>query len=291
MKKVAILTDTNSGFNVKQAKKAGIFLLPMPFYVDGVLKYEGVDFSQKDFYKALEKDSSVSTSMPVVGDVIDRWNELLKKHDELVYIPMSSGLSSSCETAKLLAEDFDGRVEVVDNHRIAPTMKLSVYEAKAMADEGKSAKSIREYLEEHGVKDSSIYIMVDTLKYLRKGGRLTPAVAAIGTLLRIKPVLQIQGDKLDTYAKARTFKQGKDIILDAIKRDIEERFAGTDLSDIVISLAYTENDKEAKEFKKELLKLYPNRQIIIDPLALSIACHIGPGALGCTVSKSFIKEM
>lgn len=290
-KRVAVVTDTNSGFTKKEAKKAGIFLQAMPFYVDGVLKYEGVDFSQKDFYKALEKDSDVSTSMPIVGDVIDNWERILKEYDQLVYIPMSSGLSSSCETAKMVAEDFDGRVEVVDNRRIAPTMKISAYEAKELATKGKTAKEIREYLEEHGTVDASIYIMVDTLKYLKKGGRLTPAVAAIGTILRIKPVLQIQGDKLDTFAKARTLKQGKQIMIDALLDDLNNRFNSPTGEGLIISIAHTDNEKEAEIFRKEINELFPNHKIIIDPLALSIACHIGPGALAFTVTKSFIKEI
>ncbi len=290
MKKIGIITDSNSGFTAKEAKSCGINIQPMPFYVDGELKYEGKNFSQKEFYKALEKGSKVSTSMPIVGEVIDFWENLLRIYDELVYIPMSSSLSSSCETAKLIAEDYDGRIEVVDNRRISVTMKLSVYEAIELVKLGKSALEIREYLEANG-DDSSIYLMVDTLEYLKKGGRITPAVAAVGTLLRIKPVLQIQGGKLDTFAKARTLKQGKQIIMEAIEKDVKERFANIPLDELTISIAHTQNKKEAEIFRDELLGIFPNKKIIIDPLSLSVACHVGPGSLAATVTKTFIKEM
>lgn len=290
MSKIAVITDTNSGLSEEYANKLGIYLLPMPFYIEGDLKYEGIDFSQKDFYKALAKNKEVSTSMPIVGNVMAMWDELLKQYDEIVYIPMSSGLSASCETAMMIAEDYDGRVAVVDNHRIAPTMVVSAVEAKELAEQGKSAMEIKAYLEEHAL-DCSIYIMVDTLKYLRKGGRLTPAVAAIGTILRIKPVLQIQGEKLDTFAKARTIRQGKDIMLDAIKNDLEKRFKSPDAKGILLSVCHTDNEKEAEIFKNEILERYPDKQIVIAPLALSIACHIGPGALAVTVTETFIKEI
>lgn len=290
MSGIAVVTDTNSGLTEEAANQIGIYLMPMPFYIEGDLKYEGIDFTQKDFYKALAKDKEVSTSMPIVGNVMSMWDELLRDFDEIVYIPMSSGLSASCETARVIAEDYKGRVQVVDNHRIASTMIVSAYEAKAMADEGKSAKEIREYLEEHAL-DASIYIMVDTLKYLRKGGRLTPAVAAIGTLLRIKPVLQIQGEKLDTYAKARTLRQGKDIMLSAMENDLENRFHAKDGNEMIISVCHTDNEKEAEIFKEEILERYPWAKILISPLALSVACHIGPGALAFTLTKTFIEEI
>lgn len=290
MAKVAILTDTNSGYITKDAKKAGIFIMPMPFYVNNKLEYEGISLTQKEFYKLLEEDTEVSTSMPVVGDLLGQWDDLLKKYDEVVYIPMSSGLSSSCETASMLAEDYDGRVVVVDNRRISTTMKLSVLEAKALAERGRSAEEIKDYLEDHSA-ESSIYIMVDTLKYLKKGGRLTPAVAAIGTLLKIKPVLQIQGGKLDTYAKARTLKQGKNIMIEAIKNDCSNKFLSPDGENLVISIAHTQNKKEAEALKAELKEIFPKHKIDIDPLALSIACHIGPGSLAMTVSKSFLDSI
>lgn len=285
---VAILTDSNSGITQEEAKKIGIFVLPTPFYVDGKLYYEGVDLGPDEFFRMQSEDRDITTSMPIVGDVMNEFDRILKDYDELVYIPLSSGLSSSCETATMLAEDdYEGRVWVANNQRISVTMKLSAYEAKALADEGKSGKEIKEYLEAHK-KESSIYIMVDTLKYLKKGGRLTPAVAAIGTLLHIKPVLQIQGEKLDTFAKARTLKQSKEIMTEAIQKDFNERFAGVEGYD-VISIAHTENQAEAEIFRDELLTVFPNRHIIIDPLSLVVSVHIGPGALAVTASKSFLE--
>ncbi len=289
---VAILTDTNSGFTVEDAEEKGIYVIPTPFYIEDKLYYEGVDLDHDKFFELQAADHEIHTSMPLVGDVMDKWHELLDEYDEIVYIPLSSGLSSSCETAIMLAEDddFDGRVFVVNNQRISATMKLSAMEAKALADEGKSAAEIKEYLEEHK-SESAIYIMVDTLKYLKRGGRITPAAAAVGSLLHIKPVLQIQGEKLDKFAMARTTKQGKQIMLDAIKKDAEERFEDPDGSGLVMSIAHTDNQEEAEKLREELLSLYPNHQVVIDPLSMVVACHIGPGSLAVTVSKSFLKEM
>ncbi|MBQ5430491.1 MAG: DegV family protein [Lachnospiraceae bacterium] len=289
---VAILTDTNSGFTVEEAKEKGVYVLPTPFYIDDKLYYESVDLDHDKFYELQADDHEIHTSMPLVGDVMDKWHELLEEYDEIVYIPLSSGLSSSCETAIMLAEDdeFEGKVFVVNNQRISVTMKLSALEAKALADEGKSAEEIKEYLEEHK-KESAIYIMVDTLKYLKRGGRITPAAAAVGSLLHIKPVLQIQGEKLDKFAMARTMKQGKQILLDAIKKDAEERFEDPDGSNLVMSIAHTNNQVEAEKLREELLSLYPNRQVVIDPLSMVVACHIGPGSLAVTISKSFLKEI
>ena len=289
---VAILTDTNSGFTVEDAEEKGIYVIPTPFYIDDKLYYEGVDLDHDKFFELQAADHEIHTSMPLVGDVMDKWHELLDEYDEIVYIPLSSGLSSSCETAIMLAEDddFDGRVFVVNNQRISATMKLSAMEAKALADEGKSAAEIKEYLEEHK-SESASYIMVDTLKYLKRGGRITPAAAAVGSLLHIKPVLQIQGEKLDKFAMARTTKQGKQIMLDAIKKDAEERFEDPDGSGLVMSIAHTDNQEEAEKLREELLSLYPNHQVVIDPLSMVVACHIGPGSLAVTVSKSFLKEM
>nr|MCR5452846.1 DegV family protein [Lachnospiraceae bacterium] len=231
-------------------------------------------------------------SMPLVGDVLDHWDRLLEDYDEVVYIPLSSGLSSSCETAMVLAQDdeYDGRVFVVNNQRISIPMKLSCLEAKKLADEGKSGEQIRSYLEEHKF-DSSIYIMVDTLKYLKRGGRVTPAAAAIGTLLRIKPILQIQGEKLDKFAQARTLKQAKQIMIDAIKTDISDRFGDPEVKDTVIAIAHTDNQEEAEKFRNEILEFYPDREILIDPLSMVVACHIGRGSLAVAVTKSIVKKL
>ena len=224
MSKVAILTDTNSGITPAEQERLGIYVIPMPFYINDELHYEYVDLTQDHFYEMLGNDCTITTSMPSVGDVMDKFDELLEDYDEVVYIPMSSGLSSSCQTAMMVAEDdYEDKVFVVDNQRISVTMRLSCLEAKKLADEGKSGAEIKAYLEEHK-KESTIYITVDTLQYLKKGGRLTPAVAAIGTLLHIKPVLQIQGEKLDSFAKARTMKQAKTVMMDAIEKDLNERF-------------------------------------------------------------------
>lgn len=289
---VAILTDTNSGLTPQQTDKTGIYVIPTPFYIDDKLYYESVDLDFEKFYKLQAEDHEIHTSMPLVGDVMDEWKKLLKDYDEVVYIPLSSGLSSSCETALMLSQDddFEGKVFVVNNQRISVTMKLSALEAKALADQGKSGAEIKKYLEDHKY-DSSIYIMVDTLKYLKKGGRLTPAVAAIGTLLRIKPVLQIQGEKLDSFAMARTTKQGKKIMLDAIRKDTEERFNDPDGSHCVMSIAHTNNPEAAEVFRDELLQLYPGKKVIIDPLSMVVSCHIGPGSLAVTTSKSFLTDI
>jgi DegV family protein with EDD domain len=284
MSKVAILTDSNSGITQSEAKDLGVYVLPMPFYFDGELFYEDIDLSQEDFYTKLEESKEITTSMPLVGEVMDKWDELLEEYDEVVYIPMSSGLSSSCETAYMLSQDYDGKVVVADLQRISVTMKLSVLDAKRLADEGKSAAEIKEILEETKM-DSFIYITVNTLDYLRKGGRLTPAVAAIGSLLKIKPVLQIRGEKLDKFAMARTMKQAKLTMLDAIEKNITEDLKDPTGENTVIAIAHTNNYEAALEFKEEVLKRWPDREVWVDPLSLSVSCHIGPGSLAVTCTK------
>lgn len=287
MNKVAILTDSNSGITQAQSKELGIFVVPMPFYIDGNLFYEDIDLTQEEFYEKLTKGGEITTSMPITGNLMDLWDSILKDYDELVYIPMSSGLSSSCATAKMLSEDYDGRVVVVDNQRISVTQKLSAIEAKKLADLGKSAQEISDALME--VKSlSTIYITVDTLEYLKKGGRLTPAVAAIGSLLKIKPVLSIYGEKLDKYAMARTMKQAKQIMIDALKKDMKNVIKTDNLDEVTISIAHTQNQEAAEKFREELLNEFPGKEIWIDPLSLSVSCHIGPGALACTVTKKLI---
>lgn len=284
MSKVAIVTDSNSGITAREGEDRGIFVIPMPFYINEELFYEGIDLTQEQFYDKLQDDTiDIKTSMPMVGAVVDLWDKILESYDEIVYIPMSSGLSSSCETAIMLSQDYDGKIQVVNNQRISVTQKLSVYDAKHMADEGKSALEIKEYLEATKF-DSTIYIMVGTLKYLKKGGRVTTAAAALGTLLKIKPVLQILGEKLDAFAKARTVKQAKQIMIDSINKDIETRLNCT-ADDCHISMAYTGTPEEGLEFKKEVQELFPNHDIMMDPLSLSVACHIGPGAIAITVTK------
>ncbi len=284
MSKVAILTDSNCGITQKEADALDIYVMPMPFYINDELFYEDIDLTQEQFYGKLKEGGTITTSMPLVGDVTDKWDELLKSYDEVIYIPMSSGLSSSCETAYMLSQDYEGKVCVVDNQRISVTMKTSVMDAKKMADAGKSAAEIKKILEDTKL-ESSIYIMVDTLEYLKKGGRITPAVAAIGSLLKIKPILQIQGERLDTFAKARTTKQGKTIMLDAIASDMKNRFHDPEGENCIIAMAHTNNQQAAEEFREEILQRWPNREIILDPLSLSVACHIGPGSLAVTCTK------
>ena len=284
MSKVAVMTDSNSGITQSQAKELGITVVPMPFYIDGKLYYEDIDLTQEDFYRMLEKGGDISTSMPAVGDLIDRWEALLEDYDEIVYIPMSSGLSSSCATAKALAQDYEGKVFVVDNQRISVTMKQTVFEAMKMAEHGKTAAEIRDILEATKF-ESTIYIMVDTLTYLKKGGRITPAAAALGTLLKLKPVLQIRGEKLDAFAKARTIKQAKQIMLDAIKTDMDQVLHDPDGKHTKIAMAHTHNEEAIMQFKEEAQAIWPDHDIMVDPLSLSVSCHIGPGALAITCTK------
>lgn len=284
MSKVIVVTDSNSGITPDEAKKLAVEVIPMPFYIDEQMYYENIDLTQEQFYEKLTAGGDIKTSMPLVGDVTDKWDELLKENDEIVYIPMSSGLSSSCETAYMLSQDYDGKVQVVNNQRISVTMRQSVIDAKNLAEAGKNAAEIKQILEDAKF-ESSIYIMVDTLNYLKKGGRITPAAAALGTLLKLKPVLQIQGEKLDAFAKARTVKQAKSIMIDAMKSDFEKRFNNPDGSQINLEMAYTHDIAAAEAFKEEVQAAFPNNEIVMNPLSLSVSCHIGPGALAIACSK------
>lgn len=284
MSKVAILTDSNSGITQEEAEQAGIYVFPTPVYINDEVFYEGVDLTTDQFFARQAEGAEIKTSMPVVGDVIDKWESLLEEYDEVVYIPLSSGLSSSCETAIMLAEDYDGKVQVVNNQRISVTMKLSVYDAKKLADAGKSATEIKEILEAMKF-ESTIYIMVDTLEYLKKGGRITPAAAAIGSLLKIKPVLQIRGEKLDSFAKARTVKQAKQIMMDAIAKDMDEVLHDPTGENTIIAMAHTKNEEEIAKFKAEVEERFPGHDIFVDPLSLVVSSHIGPGALAVTCTK------
>ena len=284
MSRVVVVTDSNSGITQAEAKELGVVVMPMPFYINEEMFYEDIDLTQEQFYAKLTEGGDIKTSMPLVGDVTDKWDELLKEYDEIVYIPMSSGLSSSCETAYMLSQDYDGKVQVVNNQRISVTMRQSVLDAKAMADSGKTAEEIKDILEDEKF-NSSIYIMVDTLTYLKKGGRITPAAAALGTLLKLKPVLQIQGEKLDAFAKARTVKQAKSIMIEAMKSDFEKRFDSPDGAKMNLEIAYTFEKEAAEAFKAEVQEAFPNNEIVMNPLSLSVSCHIGPGALAIACSK------
>lgn len=282
MAKTAIATDSNSGISQEMAKRLGISVIPMPFTIDDQLYFEDVTLTQEQFYEKLQSDCTITTSQPAPGDVMDLWDSLLTEYDEVVYIPMSSGLSNSCETALMLAEDYDGKVFVVNNQRISVTQKRSVLDAIELAKQGRSGAEIRDFLEETKL-ESSIYITVDTLKYLKQGGRVTPAAAAIGTILNIKPVLQIQGEKLDSFAKARGFRQAKKIMLDAVEKDMRQRFAG---QKVHLQAAYTCSEADALEWKQEIEERFPGYQVDPDKLTLSIACHIGPGAIAIACTKA-----
>lgn len=284
MGKIAIVTDSNSNIVQAEAKELGIYVIPMPFMIDGENYLEEINLTQDEFYQKLTEGADISTSMPSPGSVTDLWDKLLEEYDEIVYIPMSSGLSSSCQTAIMLADDYDGKVAVVNNQRISVTMRQSVLDAMELAEAGKSAAEIRDILEEQKM-ESSIYIMLNTLTYLKRGGRITPAAAALGTLLKIKPVLQIQGDKLDAFAKARTVKQGKNIMIEAMKKDFRERFHDETGENIHLEMSYTHNIEEANIFKEEVQAAFPGCEIVMRPLSLSISCHIGPGALAIACSK------
>jgi DegV family protein with EDD domain len=283
--KVAIVTDSNSGITQRQGEEAGIYVVPMPFMMAEETFYEDISLTQKDFYEKLEGGVDISTSQPSPADLLDLWNGLLEEYEEIVHIPMSSGLSSACQTAIMLAEDYEGKVFVVNNQRISVTQRQSVLEARRMANEGMTASAIKEKLEETKM-ESTIYITLDTLEYLKKGGRITPAAALLGTFLRIKPVLTIQGEKLDAFAKARTMKQAKTMMITAAKKDMEERFGDPEGNRTSIAIAHSNNEAAAMEFKKELEEVFPNTgEIYVDNLSLSVSCHIGPGALAIACTK------
>ncbi len=281
MKKIAIVTDSNSGITQAEGEILGVTILPMPFYIDGTLFFEDITLTQEEFYKKLEENSDISTSQPSPGDVIDLWDELLKSYDEIVYIPMSSGLSSSCQTAQMLSEEYEEQVFVVNNQRISVTQRQSVLDAISLAESGKKGKEIKQILEAEKF-ESSIYITVDTLKYLKKGGRITPAAAAIGTVLNLKPVLTIQGEKLDAYAKVRGWKQAKKTMLEAMSKDLEERFAD---KEVCIYVAYTGKKEDVESWVQEVKVRFPEREFFMAPLSLSVSCHLGPGAMAIACSK------
>lgn len=285
MGNVAIVTDSNSGISQAEAKELGIYVIPMPFLVDGKLYFEDVDMNKEQFYHFLENDADLSTSQPSPGDVMDLWDKLLKEYDEIVHIPMSSGLSASCSTAMGLARDYDGKVQVVDNQRISVTMQQSVMDAKHLVAAGKSAAQIKEILEKEAL-ESSIYLMVDTLKYLKKGGRITPSAALLGSALNLKPILQIQGDKLDAYKKVRGVKAAKKNMLEAMKKDVEGRFSDyVTKGQLKLHVAYTTDEETARQWKEEVQSVFPNIAISrMDPLSFSVTCHTGPGVLAIAAS-------
>lgn len=287
MAKIAIVTDSNSGITQRQAAELGISVVPMPFDIDGKTYYEDISLTQEEFYIKLNGNADISTTQPSPENVMDMWRKLLEDHESVIYIPMSSGLSGSCQTAMVFSteDEFDGKVFVIDNQRISVTQRQAVLDAKLMADEGIAVEEIVKYLMDTKM-EATIYIMVDTLKYLKKGGRVTPAAAALGTILKLKPVLQIQGEKLDAFAKARTLTQAKNIMINAVKADVEKRFGGN-VNNVHLEIAHTHNLQEALNFKEEVAAAFPEYQgqIYVDHLSLSVSCHIGPGSLALAATK------
>ena len=286
MRKIAITTDSNSGILQENVEGLHVYVLPMPILINGELRFENIDLSQEQFYELLAADATVSTSQPSTGDLAEFWTDLLKEYDEIVHVPMSSGLSQSCSTAEVLSRDFNGKVFIVDNRRISVTLKESIFDAMKLREQGKTASEIKTYLEETSA-DSSIYIAVDTMKYLKKGGRVTPAAAAIGTILKLKPVLQIHGGRLDKYALTRGLLKAKEAMKTAIANDLTTKFkAYAENGELVFSVAHTNDEQEAELFSYELKNLFPNIPFrFCDPLSLSVSCHIGPGSIAVTLSR------
>ena len=289
--KIAVVTDSNSGITQIQAKEMGITVLPMPFMIDGETYYEDITLTQEQFYRKLKDNSDISTSQPTPDSIMKMWDKLLKEYDQIVHIPMSSGLSGSCSTAMMLAgeDEYEGKVFVVDNRRISVTQYQSVKDAQMLAAMGMDGAQIRKRLEETAA-DSVIFITVDTLKYLKKGGRITPAAAALGTLLRIKPVLITLGEKLDSFAKARTTKQAKTMMMNAIQKELDERLHDSGCKDCHLAIAHTDNEEAALEFQKEVKERFPDADVYMAPLSLSIACHIGPGSIAVTATRKMEEE-
>lgn len=293
MLKIAVVTDSNAGITQKEAEELkDVFVVPMPFTIDGEEYFEDINLTQDEFYKKLTDNADISTSQPSIGTVTELWEDLLTKYDQIVHIPMSSSLSMTCETAKNFAQNYDGKIQVVDNQRISVTQKQSVLDALNLAKEGKNAQEIKEYLEKTK-RDSSIYIMVNTLKYLKKGGRVTPAAAAIGTLLKIKPVLQIQGGKLDQFAKVLNEKVAKLKMINAIKKDLKDRFSQyVENNEMLLFVAYTNCKDKALVFADEIRKEIPNVPLVyVDPLSLSVACHIGDGAIAVACARKYVNSV
>ena len=285
MSRIAIVTDSNSGITQEEGRRLGVSVIPMPFFINEKMYLEGITLKQEEFYQWLKNDASISTSQPSPGETMGLWDSLLKEYDEIVQIPMSSGLSTTCATAMALAREYEGRVHVVDNQRISVTQRQSVEDAIALRDAGKGGAEIKKILEDEKF-NSSIYITLETLKYLKKGGRITPAAAAIGTVLNLKPVLQIQGEKLDAFAKVRGKKQARRTMLKAMKADFEGRFGQfIENNEMCLMAAYTGNPEEAEEWKQEMQEAFPGMEIRMDPLSLSVACHIGYGSLAIACAR------
>ena len=289
--KIAVVTDSNSGITQAQAKDMGVAVLPMPCMIDGETYYEDITLTREQFYQRLKDNADIATSQPTPDSILKMWDKLLKEYDQIIHIPMSSGLSGSCSTAMMLAgeDEYEGKVFVVDNRRISVTQYQSVKDAQMLAAMGMDGTQIKKRLEETAA-DSVIFITVDTLKYLKKGGRITPAAAALGTLLKIKPVLIILGEKLDSFAKARTMKQAKTMMMNAIQKELDGRLHDSECRNCHLAIAHTDNEEAALEFKKEVEERFPNADVYMAPLSLSIACHIGPGSLAVTATRKMEEE-
>lgn len=289
--KVAVMTDSNSGITQSEARDLGVFVLPMPFTIDQKEHREDINLSQNEFYDKLMSGAEVFTSQPAVGEVTELFDNILKDYDQIVHIPMSSGLSGSCQTALMLAdeEEYKGKIYVVDSQRISVTQKWDVLDALELSKQGKSAKEIQNILMENKL-NTTIYITVNTLEYLKKGGRITPAVALLGGMLKIKPILTIQGEKLDSFQKTRTMAKAAKIMIDTTTKDINERIdpENINMDNTHIMVAYTHDRDQALEFKKQVEEAFPRHEIICDPLSLSVACHVGPNALAIAACKKIV---
>ena len=281
MPKIAIMTDSNSGITQKRAQELGIYVVPMPFTINQKDYLEDINLTREHFFEMLEQGATVSTSQPSLGEIAKQFDRLLEEYDEIVYMPMSSGLSGSYQSAKMLAEDYHGRVQVVNNQRISATLEEDVYDAIAYAKQGKTAAEIRQLLEDNRF-NCCIYITVETLTYLKRGGRITPAVAALGNLLKIKPIMNIDGGKLDLFSKSRTLAKAEKIMIDALRNDIEQRIDPNGHGEnVMIKIAHANCPEAAEKLKEKLMEAFPGHEVTIVPLALSICCHTGPEALGC----------
>ena len=289
--KIAIATDTNSGITASEGEKLGVFVLAMPVNLEETIHYEGLDITSEQLYDAMRQHREVSTSQPSPGQLMELWDGILAKgYDEIVYIPMSSGLSGSCQSAALFAQDYDSRVQVVDNHRISVTQKESVISALRLVEQGYDAGQIRDFLEKHAY-DASIYITVDSMEYLKKGGRVTPAAATLATVLNLKPVLTIQGDKLDAFAKVRGMKLAESKMIEAIHQDRAERFKDVPESRLLIETAGTlENEALAESWRQQVQAEFPFAKVSYANLPCSIACHVGMNSVAAVIMTEEVQR-
>ena len=285
MKNICIITDSHCGISVQEAEKFGIKILPMPLYMDDDCFYEGVNISRNEFFQRLKTCEKVTTSQASPGDVMDLWNECLNEYETVLYMPISSGLSGSCNAAKILAEDeeYVNRIFIVDNGRISTPMHRSILDAAELVEEGYTAKEIKEILESQ--KDNmSIYIALETLEYLKKGGRISGATAVIRTVLDIKPILRLHTGLLEQFEKCRGAKKAKKLMLETIKKDIETKFKDFSNEEIYLLAATSADEETTNKWVEQIKEFFPGKEVLCDPLSLGICCHTGEGALGVGVS-------